>query len=172
MVVDHVTAGTMTSSPGRRYPGIVGLERTASARRLADDPLFTMIACFEPMKFANLASNSRTRAPMVTFCSSSASRAPPTSSGPYKGTDKGHSSTGISGRSAKCSRMRTSIWARISRRRCDPWVGSAPWSMCEDSDVNMIRSLHNEPCVTRIAFPWSDRGDTRMALGRLAGPAT
>src|SRR6266404_3932444 len=83
-VVLHVTAGTRTSSPGasRKRALRRGFAVAAMSKRLALDPLFTMIAWRTPMYSANISSNRDTFSPIVTFCERSESSASIVSSTP------------------------------------------------------------------------------------------
>ena len=80
--MDHATAGTMTSSPGRRRSGNAGLTSTAAATRLADEPEFTMTAWRTPRYSAHSVSKRRTFSPMVIWVVSSEAIASLTSSAP------------------------------------------------------------------------------------------
>ncbi len=75
IVVDHDSAGTITSSPGFNRSGIAGLTMAAIARRLADEPELFMMACLKPKASAYSRSNPLTFGPMVTFVDSSTSTA-------------------------------------------------------------------------------------------------
>ncbi len=65
-MVDHATAGTMTSSPGTSGRGNAGLTSAAAATRLAEEPEFTMTASATPRYSAHISSKRRTLSPMVT----------------------------------------------------------------------------------------------------------
>ena len=65
LVLQH-TAGTSTSSPVLRYTLRSGLQATAMASRLADEPELTMHAYGAPTQRAKASSNSLTRGPRVS----------------------------------------------------------------------------------------------------------
>src|SRR6185369_1903543 len=116
-VVDHATAGTMTSSPGTRGRGKAGLTNVAAATRLAEEPEFTITASATPRYSAHIASKRRTLSPIVTRVESRQSIASFTSSAPKDGTCRGNrTSAGRGSGSAKyCSTNARICAARAER---------------------------------------------------------
>ena len=76
-VVGNAAATVITSSPGLicRGPRLLDV-RAMKARRLAEDPEFTKMHCFEPMKFARPSSNTSVNRPWVNQNSKDASTRP------------------------------------------------------------------------------------------------
>ena len=117
-VVGKPAATPMTSSPGliARVPRR-GLVRVENATRLADDPEFTVIACFTPRNSARRCSNSALKRPVVSQPSSEASTincsslVPMTLPDTGTGLSPGTKGFGTCASSAYC-RTRSRIWSR------------------------------------------------------------
>src|SRR4051812_3196056 len=65
-VVDQESAGTITSSPGRRPSLVAGLASAATAKRLADEPELFITPSVQPNVETKVSSNFFTLGPMVT----------------------------------------------------------------------------------------------------------
>ena len=122
-VVGKPAATPMTSSPGliARSPrrGLVSVE---NATRLADEPEFTVIACFTPMKSARRRSNMALKRPVVSQPSSEASTIACSSGAPITfpetgtGLSPGTNGFGAWARSAYCA-VNSRIWPRSASMR-------------------------------------------------------
>src|SRR5437763_15404912 len=64
-VVDHESAGTITSSPGRRPSSVAASARAAAASRLAEEPELLLTPSVQPKVAQDTASNFFTLGPIV-----------------------------------------------------------------------------------------------------------